>query len=118
MPLIVYRHYDYRRISQLHPDIAVNQFTNALNNAASKPLQQKLEGKKLELTVEQAPVSFAQTEKTNMIFVLYLISWSKFYMEPDFKDLVVSYQLTNRDDFVKTGKIQVANPMRNKNIRL
>ncbi|XVJ66982.1 MAG: hypothetical protein HEQ40_12730 [Lacibacter sp.] len=118
LPLIVYWHYDYRRISQLHPDIAVHQFTNALNNAAAKPLQQKLEGKKLELTVEQAPVSFAQTEKTNVIFVLYLISWSKFYMEPDFIDLVVSYQLTNADGSLKTGKIQVANPMRNQKIRL
>jgi hypothetical protein len=118
LPLVVYWHYDYRRISQLNPEIAVHNFTNALNNAASKPLLQKLECKKLELTVEQAPVSFAHTEKTNIIFVVYIISWSRYYMEPDFKDLVVSYQLTNADGSVKTGKIQVVNPMRNKGIRL
>lgn len=118
LPLIIYWHYEFRRICELNPDIAVNNFTNSINQASSKTLMQKLEGKKLELTVEQAPVAFSHTEKTNMIFVVYLISWSRLSVEPDFKDLVVSYKLTNADGSQKTGKIQVKNPMRDKGLRL
>lgn len=118
LPLILYWHYEFRRVCALNPDIAANTFTNALNNASSKTLQQKLQGKTLELTVEQAPVGFSFTEKTNIIFVVYVISWSRLSVEPDFKDLVVSYKLTNADGTSKTGTIQVKNPMRDKGLRL
>jgi hypothetical protein len=115
LPLIIYWHFEFRRICHLNPDIPVINFTNALNNATAKPLLQKLEGKKLELTVEQAPVDFSHTEKSNTIIIA---SWTRLYIEPDFKDLVVSYKLINAGGTEKTGKIQVKNPMRDKGFRL
>ena len=115
LPLIIYWHYEFRRTCHLNSEIPVTNFINALNNASAKPLQQKLEGRKLELTIEQAPVDFSHTEKGNTII---LASWYKLYIEPDFKDLIVSYKLTNAGSTQKAGTIRVNNPMRNRGLRL
>ncbi len=118
LPLIVYWQYDYRLMSRLNPEIAVNNFTNAINSSYSKTLMQKLEGKKLELTVEKAPTDFALVDKGHIIFIVYVISWNKVYMEPDFKDLVVSYKIIQADNTQKSGKIEIKNTMKNKGLRL
>jgi hypothetical protein len=117
LPLIIYWSWDYRHTSTLNPEIPVTIFSNTINTIANKGLNQKLTGKKLQLTVEQIPNAFALVDKSHMIFVIYTISWDKIYMEPDFKDLVVSYQLSENDNTVKTGRITIKNDARNKGLR-
>ncbi|WP_162944656.1 hypothetical protein [Flavisolibacter nicotianae] len=117
LPLVVYWQYDYRHTCSLNPTIAVTQFSNAVNTLATKGLSQKLNGQHLDLTVEEAPRAFALVDKAHMIWLIYAISWDKIYMEPDFKDLVVSYKVTGAGNAVKAGKITVKNPSQNKGIR-
>lgn len=117
LPLIVYWQYDYRHTCTLNPAIAVTNFSNAINSLANKGLSQKLSGQKLELTVEQAPNAFALVDKSHMIWLVYAFSWDKIYMEPDTKDLVVSYKILQNTNAIKSGKISVKNNMQNKDKR-
>ncbi|MBC7873668.1 MAG: hypothetical protein H7Y01_06720 [Ferruginibacter sp.] len=118
LPLLLYWQWDYRHTCTLHPAIAVGNFTKALNAQANKGLNQKLNGQQLELTVEQVPNAFALVDKAHLIFlVLYAISWDKLYVEPDLKDLVVSYKVLQNGSTVKSGKLSVKNNQQNQNIR-
>jgi hypothetical protein len=117
LPLIVYWQGDYRHICTLNSSIAVNSFSNVVNTLTNKALTEKLAGQRLELTVEQIPTEFALVDKARMIWLIYAISWDKIYMEPDFKDLVVSYKLLQNDTTVKTGKISIKGDAHNKGIR-
>lgn len=114
LPLIVYFQYDYRHTCTLNPEIAVTEFANTVH-AQSDKLLQKLNEQRLELTVEQVPSAFALVDKAHLL--LFLISWDKIYVEPDFKDLVVAYKLFQNNNVVKTGKLVVKNNERNKGIR-
>ncbi|MFT3845615.1 MAG: hypothetical protein QM725_11215 [Lacibacter sp.] len=118
LPLIVYWKFDHRIKSSLNPAIAITNFTNNLNSAASKELIQKLNGRKLELTVEQVPVTFSLVYKENVIWVIYAFSWTKIFVEPELTDLVVSYKLTESGDVIKTGTITIKNTDSNKGLRL
>jgi len=117
LPLIVYWQADYRHICTLNSAIAVNQFSNAVNTMTNKALSDKLAGQRLELTVEQIPTAFALVDKERLIWLIYAISWQKIYMEPDFKDLVVSYKLVQNDSAKKTGKISIKGDAHNKGLR-
>lgn len=117
LPLIVYWVIDYRHTITLNSQIAVANFSNTVNSLANKGLSQKLNGQKLELTVEQVPEIFALVEKTHVIWLIYAFQWSKIYIEPDVKDLVVSYKLYNDDNLAKTGRITIKNTEKNKGLR-
>lgn len=106
LPLIVYIQYDYRHICALNPLIGVAQFTKAVNAQYTK-LSPKLNGGELELTVEQVPSAFALVDKGHM--VLLTLGWEEVYVEPDFRDLVVSYKLRRDKAVIKEGKIDVKN---------
>ncbi len=116
LPLIVYWKYNHRQSCSLNPSIAVSNFSNAVNTLATKGLIEKLNGRKLELTVEQAPSAFSLVAKENMIWLVYAFSWEKIYIEPDMKDLIVAYKLVGGEGD-KTGKITVKNTDKNKGLR-
>jgi hypothetical protein len=117
LPLLVYWEYKHQHSCSLNNTIAVTNFTNAVNAAATKGLTQKLNGQKLELVVEQAPSAFSIVSNEHMVWVVYAFSWAKIYIEPDAKDLVVSYKLVQADQTLKTGRITVPNTSKNKGIR-
>ena len=110
LPLIVYWRHDYRKICLLNNDIALANFSNAVNALTPGPLVEKLNGGKLELVVEQAPSTFELVTNEHTVRILFgTIGRVKNYIEPDTKDLVVSYKLTSGAD-AKTGRIVVKNP--------
>jgi hypothetical protein len=117
LPLLVYWKYNHRQSCSLNPSIAVTQFSNTVNAVATKGLTDKLAGRKLELTVEQAPAAFSIVAKEQMIWLVYAVSWAKIYIEPDMKDLVVSYKLTDAGKALKAGTISVKNTDKNKGLR-
>ena len=114
LPLVVYWKYDYRHTCTLNPDIAVSSFSNTLNSMSAK-LSQKLNGQHLELTVEQVPSAFALVDQTHLLLVL--IHWDKIYVEPDRKDLIVSYKVSGNDSVAKSGKIIIKSLDKDRNIR-
>jgi hypothetical protein len=113
LPLIVYWQFDYRHTCVLNPNIAVSNFSNTIN-AMSGKLSQKLNGQQLELTVEQVPSAFAIVDKGHMVL---LVNWDRVYVEPDGKDLVVSYKILQNNNEVKTGKIDIKSLEQNRNVR-
>ena len=117
LPLIIYWQWDYRHTSTLNPAIGVNYFRKAVNLQANKGLNQKLNGQQLELTIEQIPNAFSLVDKGHLIWLIYPIHWDKIYIEPDFKDMIVSYKLLQNGTEMKTGKITVKNEGRNQGLR-
>jgi hypothetical protein len=118
LPLLVYWQYDHRHTCQLNPAIGENYFRKTVMLQANKGLNQKLNGRQLELTVDQVPGAFSFTDKGRIIFlVVYAITWNKIYVEPDTKDLVVSYKLLDKGTTVKTGKITTKSISKNQKIR-
>lgn len=117
LPLIVYWKYDHRQSCSLNPLIPVSNFSNGINSAPMRILTEKLQGRKLELTVKQAPTNFSIVLKENMVWLVYAFSWAKIYIEPDAKDLVVDYKLLDADKEVKTGTITVKSTDKNRGIR-
>ncbi len=118
LPLIVYWVIEERKSCSLNPGIATADFENTINKMANKGLNQKLNGERLELTVKQAPANFALVDKTHAIWLLlYAIHWEKVYIDPQPKDLEVSYTLSKNDSTLKTGLITVKNKANNQNLR-
>ena len=117
LPLIVYWQFNFRRICTLNPAIAINSFSNYINAMANKGLSKKLNGKRLQLSIEQVPAAFAFVDKSHLIWLIYGFHWDKIYIEPDFKDLVVSYQLLENENTVKSGKISIKGNAQNQDLR-
>lgn len=118
LPLIVYWNIEERQTSTLNSGIATAAFENTINKLAVRELNQKLNGEKLELTVQQVPTTFSLVDKTHAVWVLlYAIHWEKVYIEPQSTDLIVSYKLSGKDGTVKTGVITIKNTGKNKNLR-
>jgi hypothetical protein len=117
LPLIVYWKIDYRQVCTLNTAIAVSNFTKTVNSNAAKALSEKLAGRKLELTVQQLPSVFSLVEKDNVIWLIYAIHWSKVYVQPDIKSLVVNYKLYDSSGAIKNGTITINNAEGNKNVR-
>ena len=115
LPLIVYFQYDYRHTCTLNPLIGVTDFSNNINAQSAKILQ-NLNGQTLELTVEQVPSAFAIVDKGHLL--LLTISWDRIYVEPDFKDLIVSYKLLQNNTVTKKGQIDIKNHERDRGIRI
>jgi hypothetical protein len=109
--LLVYWKYDYRHTCTLNSAIGVNYLRKGIYQQSSK-LKQKLNGQQLEITIEQVPGSFAIVDKGHV--VLLLIQWDKFYVEPEFKEIVVSYRTLQNGVETKKGKINIDTFQKNK----
>jgi hypothetical protein len=117
LPLLFYWQWDYKNTCTLNPAIAINTFTKSVYFQAGKGLNQKLNGQKLELTIEQIPNAFAIDDKAHLIWIIYAFGWDKVSVQPDLKDLIVSYKVLQNDSVIKTGKVSVKNNEQNKNLR-
>jgi len=118
LPLVLYWNINHRFVCDLNKQIAVANFAKAITTASAKSLDNDITGRQLELTVEQAPATFSMIDKTNIIWLLlYAVNWSKVYIEPDAKDLIVSYKLQQGDTTLKAGRITVKNNLHNQGLR-
>ena len=117
LPLLFYWQWDYKNTCTLNPAIAVNTFSRTIGLQANKGLNQKLTGQKLELVVEQIPNAFAFNDKAHIIWFIYTFGWDKISVQPDLKDLVVSYKVLQNGGVIKSGSISIKNNEKNKNVR-
>lgn len=111
LPLLFYWQWDYKNTCILHTKIVVNNFTTTVGAyAGKKGLKQKLQGQHLQLSVDEAPNTFAIDDKGHMIWVIiYAFGWDNLIVEPQRRDLVVSYKLLGQDGAeVKKGVIRIA----------
>jgi len=113
VPLLLYIRIYYQKSCTLNPKIPVNQFSSALATYANaKNLKQKLNGGKLELSIEKVPLTFSFNDDYQ--FLLF-VSWEKIYLQPQNEEMILSYKVIN-DNGQETKKGTLSVPDRN-NIR-
>ena len=117
LPLVFYWQVDYKNTCTLNSSIPVNSFSRAFTTQYSKSFLQKLNGQTIELTVEQMPTQFAFDDKSHMVWFLYAYAWDKFSVQPETKDMIVSYKTIQKGQVNKTGKIIVHNKEQNQGLR-
>lgn len=118
LPLIVYWQWNYNNTCTLNSQIFINSFTKTLNTQFGQQISQKLNGQKLELTVEEVPRGFKFEEKVHVIFLLLAYStWERIELHPEKSNLVVSYKTTGNGTTAKTGKILIKNLEQTRGLR-
>jgi len=111
LPLLFYWQWDYKNTCTLNPQIAINNFTSTVMSYSNKGLKQKLNGRRLELTIEKIPTRFAIDDKGHLIWViLYAFGWETLTLQPEDNIMVVSYKLFNTDNsLASSGSVNVPN---------
>ncbi|MBS1600680.1 MAG: hypothetical protein JST75_20830 [Bacteroidetes bacterium] len=108
LPLLIYWQLDYKNTCTLNPEIPANGFISNIMSNTGRGLRQKLNGRRLELEIEQIPNVFAIDDKGHMIWLIYAFSWDVLTIQPDTKDLIVSYRLLNeKNEETKRGTITI-----------
>jgi hypothetical protein len=108
LPLLFYWQWDYKNTCTLNPQIAVNNFTSTVATYANKTLKEKLNGKRIEFTIENIPTVFALDDKAHLVWFIYAYGWDDFSIQPQKTDMVVSYKIFNTDNTeAKNGTIKI-----------
>jgi len=111
LPLLFYWQWDYTKTCVLNPKIPIDNFTNTvITYAARKGLKQKLNGNRIELSIDKLPNAFAIDYYGHVIWVIYAIKWDKLTIQAEKQPMVISYKVMQGDKDVKTGIITVADP--------
>lgn len=110
LPLIFYWQFDYKISSSLNPKVPMNLFVSAFTSYAnSKGLKQKLNGQKLEMTIDKMPTAFSfHDDFRDINLLLAQIHWEKIYIAPENADVAISYKLTKDNGETKSGVINIA----------
>ncbi len=111
LPLLFYWQWDYKNTCTLNPKIPIDHFTTeTIAYANRKGLRQKLNGGRVELSVENIPNVFAIDDKGHLIWViLYYFGWEALSIQPQNKDMVVTYRVLKGDEEIKKGVITIPN---------
>lgn len=107
LPLLVYWQWDYKNTCTLNPQIPVNNFTATVLGLANRGLKDKLNGQKLELSVDRIPNKFAIDDKAHLIFLIYAFGWDKVSIKAETMDMVVSYKVLKDNVETKRGVITI-----------
>jgi hypothetical protein len=119
LPLLVYWHSEETIITSLNPYIGlVNMNSTILQYANKKGLREKLNGQKIELTVDKMPTMFTLVDKYYLIFLgLYYVDWQKVYITPHKQDLIINYRILNGATEAKKGTITVDDPLQPRSLK-
>lgn len=119
LPLLFYWQWDYKMTCTLNPAIPIHYFTNTVFSRARRDLNQKLDGRRLELHIEQLPNIFSWDDKAHFVWViLYGFGWDKVSIQPGVKDMIVSYKLLQNDQVLKSGEITIPDNEGNRRVRM
>jgi hypothetical protein len=110
LPLIFYWQMDYILTCTLNPQIPINTFTSTILPYANlKGLKQKLNGQKIELSIDGIPNLFVLNDKGHIVWVVYAFGWDDISFKPDPEALVVSYKIINSNNETKKGTVTITN---------
>lgn len=107
LPLLIYWQWDYKNTCTLNPQIPVNNLAATVVRLANKGLKDKLDGRKIELSVNQVPNKFAIDDKAHLIFVGYAFGWDNVSIKAESMDMIVAYTVTKDNAIVKKGTIDI-----------
>ena len=110
LPLVFYWQFNYDNTCTLNPQIPVNNFTNTVLTYNSKQLKQKLNGRRIELSVDKIPNVFSLDDKGHVVWIIYAVTWEYISIQPKVNEMVVSYKIIGNDNTeTKTGVITIQN---------
>ncbi len=111
IPAIFYYYEDRTDICNLNPNIAINSFYTSITTAANaKGLKQKLNGGRIELTIDSIPHAFTERSKSWMVFLIVAHFGSQhIFTVPSKESFVVSYKVLKDNVETKRGVITLPN---------
>ncbi len=120
IPAIFYWKSQQSVLSNLNPNIPVNNISSTIiNYANAKGLKKKLNGQKIELSLGKVPSVFTMTHKYQMFFfVVFYVQSEYFYLTPQKQDITVAYRILNDNSETKKGTITVADPSKKINQKI
>jgi hypothetical protein len=107
LPLIIYNQWDYKNTCTLNPQIPINNFISTVQKAAGKGLRDKINGQKLELSIDNIPNIFTIDDKAHLIFLGYAFGWDNVSIMSDKVDMIVSYKVSKDGLETKKGTITI-----------
>jgi hypothetical protein len=111
IPAILYWQWNNTIKCEIDAKIIGNSFKqNFIKYADSLGLQEKLQGRKLEIKVEKIPNSFVYTHKGNS--VIFIVAYTVSDLEaifPQEQDLIISYKITQNGAAIKEGRLNAKN---------
>ena len=109
LPLILYIRFYYQTSCTLNPRIPINQFSSAFSSYANaKKLNGKLNGGKLEISIDKVPLSFSFNDDYQF---LILVQWEKIYWLPQSQEMTLSYKITDSNGMeTKKGILNIPDP--------
>lgn len=112
VPALLYWKTEASIITSLNPFIPVkNLSTTIIQYANTKGLRNKLNGQKIELSIDKEPTAFTLVDNFQLvILIVYYIHWEKIFITPHSQDLVISYRVLQDNAEVKKGVITVTDP--------
>jgi hypothetical protein len=117
LPLLFYWQLDYKITCTLNPAIPVRNFTNTVLSESRK-LNEKLNGRHLELSVDELPHIFAIDDKEHMVWLIYAFSWNRASIQPELNDMTITYRVLENNNLVKSGKIVVTDEEKGQGLRM
>jgi hypothetical protein len=114
LPLLIYWSWDYKNTCTLNPQIPINNFTTTV--LANKGLKAKLNGQKLELSVDKIPNKFSIDDKSHLIFLIYAFAWDDISIKAENIDMLVSYRVSKDNVETKRGIITIPYNNHKKNL--
>jgi hypothetical protein len=111
IPAILYWQWNNTIKCEVNPTIVGQSFQeNFLRYSDTLKVNEKLQGRKLEMKIEEIPNSFVYTHKGNS--VILIIAYTVSDLEaifPQEQDLVVSYKITENGSTIKEGQLTTTN---------
>ena len=105
LPLILYWDMRMNTYSSVNTFVPVNNLIASVNeNAKATGLLQKLNGERIELTINSIPHEFNSFDKAQLYFLIII---TNFYVEPQPSKLDITYRILNGDAEVKKGNITI-----------
>jgi len=119
LPLLFYWRFEWSRIPTLNPYMPFNNINSTIiQYANTKKLKDKLNGQKLELTINKVPATFSLTYIDHLVyFVLYYVQWGRIYIDPVKQDITIGYRILKDNVSTKLGAITIADPSKPLNLK-
>lgn len=110
LPLLFYWKWKLGTHTELNQAVPRTVFASAMiPYANSKRLKQKLDGQTIELTIEEVPSTFSIMDEGWLVFLIFgSVHNEVMYIDPDIKNMTVSYRVMKDNAETKSGKVSVA----------
>ena len=110
LPLLFYWKWKLGTHTELQQNVPRTVFAAAvIPYANSKRLKQKLDGQRIELTIEEVPSTFSIMDEGWLVFLIFgSIHNEVMYIDPDVKNMEVSYRVMKDNTEVRAGRVSVA----------